>query len=750
MNRKCLLMLLCPLLLASCTQQEISQSISSSNNSIVLEMPGIAKEFVELVNSIQLNDDFSFLVNEAFDLYDKIDNQTWNQFPEVQEAYYKLIQLEEVYSKYSRLNNMANDFMAKVDAIPYFLTISDERYIIAAENAYEKLGEAINIIGVAEAYEKLLKIRENFNLLHSESIKLELENEINDFLGLIGKLPSIDLLTLNDQENLNKATLASESLSEKAKEDQRVIEALRLLESLNKRYEELVEHPEYGDEIIIERFIHSVDSLNTISIDDGEKLLKAKEDYRLLTAIGKNKEEVIIAYKKLENLLDQYFKIYIEINGSKEDDSMENIAEESIKDFVNLIQLIKEEITTNDSETIVKAENKYDLLSINAKNDQRVQDAYLTLKSARQKLNTYLDKEIPFKANLLFSGDTIPHIVLQDATLYSEVKSFFGVNSTNDLKGKASMYLYVYEDFTTEEYVAKINVSDFLYNNSNIITGNSIVENLEKQSAFDKNLVSNKFSFGLQIEDRTGLYKESVMKRSQVSQKIYTFENIYKENGEDELILIHNSQEFIDIKNNLNGDYALANDIDLTGIEWKNLGVFLGTLDGNGHSIKNLSSTQGLDSQFGIFLEIKANAIVKNLVLEGEVENSGAWAGSIAVRNYGLIENCLIDLNISASGNIGGIVCENQNGGIINNCVVLSKINGDIMDGGISVGQYGTVNNTYFIGENISNGKAVGNNNTLSNFSKTVNELKEASLYTVFDKKIWCFINGYYPTLVRY
>ena len=240
------------------------------------------------------------------------------------------------------------------------------------------------------------------------------------------------------------------------------------------------------------------------------------------------------------------------------------------------------------------------------------------------------------------------------------------------------------------------------------------------------------------------------MKRSQVSQKIYTFENIYKENGEDELILIHNSQEFIDIKNNLNGDYALANDIDLTGIEWKNLGVFLGTLDGNGHSIKNLSSTQGLDSQFGIFLEIKANAIVKNLVLEGEVENSGAWAGSIAVRNYGLIENCLIDLNISASGNIGGIVCENQNGGIINNCVVLSKINGDIMDGGISVGQYGAVNNTYFIGENISNGKAVGNNNTLSNFSKTINELKEASLYAVFDKKIWCVIDGYYPTLVRY
>lgn len=760
MKKRNLSVLLLALMLIGCGQTSNSQdnsvsSLTSPSTSIstqpVIEMPDVAREFVDMVNSLRLDSDFSYFVNEAFDLYEQIDDATWATFPEVQEAYYKLVQLEEVYYEYAKVSNMANDFIAKVDAIPYFLTLNDERYIIAAETAYESLGDGVNIIGVSEAYAKLLRLRKQFDDLYAASIIEELEKEIESFLDLVNKLPTSELLSLSDKADLDIANNSYESLSVKAKDDERVIESKVKLDELNARYDVLLEHPEYGDEAIINRFILEVNNINDVTIDDSAKLLKAKEDYQMLTDISKNLDNVQEAYNKLETLFNDFFKLYIEVNGSKEDEQ-ENSEEENIVAFVNLVNAIPsvDNITQSDANSIVEAEKCYDNLTVKAKNDVRSLEAYEVLKEARAKLNTFLETALPFEANLLFSGDILPHIVLQIQVPYSEIKAVFGVTDASQLKDKVAMYLYVYTSVSSNEPIAKINVSNSLYSNSNLINGSSIAASLEELSAYNKDLVSNKFSFGLQFEDRTGQYKESVIKRSNLSPRVYTFENIYKDEEENDTILIHNKDELLAIKNNLSGNYKLANDIDLAGIEWVNLGVFLGTLDGNGYAIKNITCSQGEDAQFGLFLEVKANAVVKDLILEGKVEGAGAWAGAIAVRNYGLISDCLVNLNISSNGNVGGVVCENHSGGRIENCIVLSTINGSDMDGGIAVGQYGSVSNTYFIVDNVSNGKAVGNSDALSETGKTIQEIKSVALYNAFDNRLWLVVDGYYPTLVRY
>ena len=170
MKKKLSILMFATILLTGCTtgrlesnsnslppNSEVSTSVEQNN-----ELPSVAKDFIEKVNNIRFDENIEYDIEEAYYFYDLIDDYTWNYFPEVQEAFYKLVILEETYYDYLRANNMAEDFIAKVDAIPYFLSIEDERYIIAAENAYEKL-ENKDIIGVNEAYEKLLKLREQFD-----------------------------------------------------------------------------------------------------------------------------------------------------------------------------------------------------------------------------------------------------------------------------------------------------------------------------------------------------------------------------------------------------------------------------------------------------------------------------------------------------------------------------------------------------------------------------------------------------------
>ena len=135
------------------------------------------------------------------------------------------------------------------------------------------------------------------------------------------------------------------------------------------------------------------------------------------------------------------------------------------------------------------------------------------------------------------------------------------------------------------------------------------------------------------------------------------------------------------INNDLTGNYRLMNDIDMSKMDggdydfegngWKPIGYvnnsgeyFTGTLDGNGHKIKNLTiKGTALDNynNVGLFIGIGAIGIVKNLGLEnysidsdlGEDYFSEYAVGGIAGRCNGTLQNCYASGNMNVSGERG-------------------------------------------------------------------------------------------------
>lgn len=91
-------------------------------------------------------------------------------------------------------------------------------------------------------------------------------------------------------------------------------------------------------------------------------------------------------------------------------------------------------------------------------------------------------------------------------------------------------------------------------------------------------------------------------------------------------------------------------------------------LDGKGHSIilKNKSTT--------LFSEIKEDAAIKNLIIDGKIGNkAGEAAAGICVENNGTVENCAVLADISGKSFLYGI-CQTNNGKIYN-CAVLGEPN---------------------------------------------------------------------------
>ena len=103
--------------------------------------------------------------------------------------------------------------------------------------------------------------------------------------------------------------------------------------------------------------------------------------------------------------------------------------------------------------------------------------------------------------------------------------------------------------------------------------------------------------------------------------------------------LIYNSTDLIEINNELNANYKMMADVDLTGIDFDPIGqenfAFTGTLDGNNHKITGLIINKNnlkIKDNVGLF-EVLENAVITNLTIENANitgdNNVGILAGKI-------------------------------------------------------------------------------------------------------------------------
>ena len=190
---------------------------------------------------------------------------------------------------------------------------------------------------------------------------------------------------------------------------------------------------------------------------------------------------------------------------------------------------------------------------------------------------------------------------------------------------------------------------------------------------------------------------------------------------------IHNKEELKGIKNNLCGKYYLANDIDLAGEDWIPLGVtieetpvgnflrslesFRGILDGQGHSIKNLTigsviSADNPNYQPGVGLfgniddiykgEVADSSVdvytVQNIVFENisinydetAAKGVGAAVGVISSSNCQvLVSNIVVTGSIASQVEAGSVVGRNESKNCeIKNCVNYAYINANTYSSG--------------------------------------------------------------------
>ncbi len=203
----------------------------------------------------------------------------------------------------------------------------------------------------------------------------------------------------------------------------------------------------------------------------------------------------------------------------------------------------------------------------------------------------------------------------------------------------------------------------------------------------------------------------------------------------------------------------LMTDIDLGGSDanqWIPIGgvgtrgQFRGIFDGNGHKITGLYINKREDYA-GLFGKVDNIGGVRNLSVSGTVKGWSYAGGIVGSNNNGTIENCFSDVSVTGTGiYIGGIAGYN-NSGAIKNCVNVGTVKGGSYIGSIagSVGDFGQVDNCYYLTGTAAGGINGGDNGTSS---KTAAEFASGDVAHRLPREVWGQKlsgtgNDLYPTL---
>ena len=192
------------------------------------------------------------------------------------------------------------------------------------------------------------------------------------------------------------------------------------------------------------------------------------------------------------------------------------------------------------------------------------------------------------------------------------------------------------------------------------------------------------------------------------------------ENGDVEISSAEGLAWLISVVNGLNGCVAddfegrkvdLLRDVDLSGADWVPIGdmfsdstlVFKGMFDGNGHAIKKLYIKDLSWDYLSLFGYLN-HAEIHNIFLDQGLIGGRSYCGGIAGRcdNGSLIDNCVVNLEVSGTYYTGGITGHNKDSMIRNCCYIYYRFEpADNYGGGITGrneadGQDAVIENCYF------------------------------------------------------
>ncbi|MFV0275412.1 MAG: GLUG motif-containing protein [Bacilli bacterium] len=168
---------------------------------------------------------------------------------------------------------------------------------------------------------------------------------------------------------------------------------------------------------------------------------------------------------------------------------------------------------------------------------------------------------------------------------------------------------------------------------------------------------------------------------------------------------ITNATELNSIKENLEADYIVMNDIDLSNgdyKEWEPIIDFSGTLDGNGKIIKGLSVTIGLDN-VGFIGKTSGPPTIKNIRFTDVNIKGKNFVGSLigeTVNEGTVIDNVSVKRNITGTSYVGGLIGLSKKSSTIKNSYNNINITATsyYIGGIIGYLKYTTIKNVYSSG----------------------------------------------------
>ena len=139
---------------------------------------------------------------------------------------------------------------------------------------------------------------------------------------------------------------------------------------------------------------------------------------------------------------------------------------------------------------------------------------------------------------------------------------------------------------------------------------------------------------------------------------------------------------------------VLANDIDMSGVEFTGIPTFGGTFIGQGYTISGIQMEHE-GSVVGFFRYLQKTAIVEGLTIKGSYifEGSHSAIAGFVGNNAGSIYNCTFEGVVAGAQQIGGFAGINETTGLIENCIVNGTIYGNHFVGGFVGKNKGVVRN---------------------------------------------------------
>jgi hypothetical protein len=237
-------------------------------------------------------------------------------------------------------------------------------------------------------------------------------------------------------------------------------------------------------------------------------------------------------------------------------------------------------------------------------------------------------------------------------------------------------------------------------------------------------------------------------------------------------IAVQNWHDLYAIRDNMNGNYILVNDIDTTtagyeelasptangGKGWQRIGTpsnpFTGSLDGQGHEIRDMFITRPEQDYMGLFGYVGDGGVVEDISVVNATVTGRDNVGGLVGWNGGTVSRSNFTGTVTGNEDVGGLV--GRNNGLVSNSHSTGNMTGGRFVGGLVGWNGGTVSNSFWdtetSGQAISEGgkgKSTVEMQNINNFSgKGWDIIAVADPGTRNPAYIWNIVDGQtYPFL---